>query len=210
MRRVAGRRGCASHGAWHAICVGAGLVVMDVHRLLIRRPAGARRGRNARAHGRIDYALRIGAPGGRRGGAQIAAAHAARGALGAPAAAARRGARSGRRRAARRRAGSATPTGTCRIVMMHGAADAPLADRVEREELAVGQVGAEAEAAERRARPSRSARSRFAARAASRGSRCSRSGPISATGTPASLEYFEVCTFVQLSPLAVHGGLTPA
>ena len=92
----------------------------------------------------------------------------------------------------------------------HGAADAVLADRFEREDLAVGQVGAEAEAAERAARRSRSASVSSRARAASRGSRCSRSARSARPARPRVSSTREVCTFAQVPPLRPHSGLMPA
>ena len=94
---------------------------------------------------------------------------------------------SARGRRGSRRAGTATPPGTSGYVRITALVDAPLADRVDREELAVGEVGAEAEAEDRQAPSWRSGWSRSRARAARPGSHVA-DRPISATGTPASFE----------------------
>ena len=67
------------------------------------------------------------------------------------------------------------------------AAHAPLADLVQREDLAVGQVGAEAEAEERRGRASRGACLGVGREQRAEDRRRSRSAPSSATGMPSDL-----------------------
>ena len=86
------------------------------------------------------------------------------------------------------------------------AGDAPDADRVDREELAVGQVGAEAEAGEReRGRDERGLLAAHQQRGDDERRRSAR--PSSATGIPASLDQSEVWTFSQPCATAQTGGM---